>query len=226
MFAYYIHIVCVLFTDVVFVIYITVHTRFLKIGLFGNDWHFLEMYYCLTELWNYSLLTHRDSEPSAENCTFSWRAMLEGRDKGATAAAADRIHQTCIWSARSSWFQGISFAVSYKGTAIICVHCWTVLCLLYGLFNNETSSTDCCHITWQDEYCVMNFTGCERKWWWPCLWYKPRIYLWELRKSKENLSGLLVSMLKFDSGTSKTQQKNCNLLHHDFWFLYCTYISF
>ena len=58
----------VFFIYLVFAMYSTFHRRFLKIGLFGNDWYFLEIYYCLTvrELCNYSFQAHREKEAALE----------------------------------------------------------------------------------------------------------------------------------------------------------------
>jgi len=64
------------------------------------------------------------SWPRAYNCKVPWTCPTHARtESGAAAAAGEGVYQTCFCTARNPWFQGINFAVSYKGTAMICVHC-------------------------------------------------------------------------------------------------------
>ena len=128
----YIHIFCVLFIYLVFVMYITLHRRFLKIG---RKW--------LIFPWNKLLLdckgvmqlfisgtpwegssVRNASRPRADNRKVPWTCPTHARtESGAAAATGEGVYQTCFCTARNPWFQGISFGVSYKGIAMICVHC-------------------------------------------------------------------------------------------------------
>jgi len=131
---HYIHIFCVLFIYLVFVMYITLQGRYLKIGPFWKwlifPWNIL-LLDCKGVMqllisgtpWEGSSVRNT-SRPRADNCKVPWTCPTHaGTESGAAAAAGEGVYQTCFCTARNPWFQGISFAVSYKGITMIWVHC-------------------------------------------------------------------------------------------------------